>query len=206
MYRRYKVAIDIAKALDHLHGRNCIHRDIKPSNVMLDEHFNAKLGDFGLVVRRIIVTGDSGYTDPESIRTGGRAGKASDIYSFGVLLLEIACGIRPACRQDQGRNNANTLVQKARMCYARGALLDAVDERLDGNFVTAQVQLVMRVGLLCVQDGSSTRPNCRQVLNYLSGTVPPPSPRKDQDSLAIQGTYYAPSIYNYVPCVKIIEC
>ena len=79
-----------------------LHRDIKPSNIMLDSNFNAKLGDFGLA--RLVdhasasqttdLVGTKGYMDPRCVITR-RASKKSDIYSFGIVALELACGRKP---------------------------------------------------------------------------------------------------------------
>lgn len=99
---RYKIASGLASALLYLHEEweQCVvHRDIKPSNVMLDSSFNVKLGDFGLA--RLMdhelgpqttgLAGTLGYMAPEYIATG-RASKESDVYSYGVVALEIATG------------------------------------------------------------------------------------------------------------------
>ncbi|RLN00705.1 L-type lectin-domain containing receptor kinase IX.1-like [Panicum miliaceum] len=102
---RHEIVLGLGSALLYLHQdwEQCVlHRDIKPSNVMLDASFHAKLGDFGLArlvdhgrgSHTTVLAGTMGYMDPECIITG-RASAESDIYSFGVVLLEIACGRRP---------------------------------------------------------------------------------------------------------------
>jgi serine/threonine protein kinase len=102
---RHDVVLGLGSALLYLHQdwEQCaLHRDIKPSNVMLDASFHAKLGDFGLArlvdhgrrARTTAVAGTMGYMDPECMITG-RADTESDVYSSGVVLLEIACGRQP---------------------------------------------------------------------------------------------------------------
>ncbi|KAF5814454.1 putative protein kinase RLK-Pelle-L-LEC family [Helianthus annuus] len=99
---RFKIAQGLASSLLYLHEEweQCVlHRDIKSSNVMLDSNFNAKLGDFGLAKlvdhekgsQTTMLAGTMGYMAPECVVTG-RANKESDVYGFGVLALEIACG------------------------------------------------------------------------------------------------------------------
>ncbi|RCV28831.1 hypothetical protein SETIT_5G434300v2 [Setaria italica] len=109
---RYKIVLGIGSAIEYLHTGDkdaILHRDIKPSNVMLDDAFEAKLGDFGLVrqvqpgqgsLRGTAMVGSWEYMDPKCITTDS-ATTASDMYSFGVLLLEIATGKRP--RVPRGR-------------------------------------------------------------------------------------------------------
>jgi hypothetical protein len=102
---RYKVAQGLASALLYLHEEweQCVvHRDIKSSNIMLDSNFNTKLGDFGLArlvdhvkgSQTTVLAGTMGYMAPECVTTG-KASKESDVYSFGIVALEIACGRKP---------------------------------------------------------------------------------------------------------------
>uniref|UniRef100_A0A8R7R688 Protein kinase domain-containing protein n=1 Tax=Triticum urartu TaxID=4572 RepID=A0A8R7R688_TRIUA len=115
---RMKILLKLGSALLYLHEEweKCVlHRGIKPSNVMLDESFGVKLGDFGLArlvdhvvgVQTMTVISDSpGYLDPECVNTG-RASAESDVYNFGVVLLEVACGKRPMSitSADQDKQN-----------------------------------------------------------------------------------------------------
>ncbi|XP_066392387.1 L-type lectin-domain containing receptor kinase IX.1-like [Miscanthus floridulus] len=170
---RFKIVLELGSALLYLHQEweQCVvHRDVKPSNIMLDASFGAKLGDFGLA--RLVdhgrgshttnLAGTLGYMDPECLVTG-RAGPESDVYSFGVVLLEIACGRPPVVldqvHQDQGRTR---LVEWVWGLYGRGSVLEAADERMDGEFDHGEMERVMVVGLACAHPDPSLRPSIRQ--------------------------------------------
>lgn len=100
---RYKILTGLASALLYLHeecDKTIVHRDVKPNNVMLDSEYNARLGDFGLA--RLIqndacvttmMAGTQGYLAPE-VSFSGKATPESDVYSFGMVALEVACGRR----------------------------------------------------------------------------------------------------------------
>lgn len=101
---RYKICLGLANALDYLHNdwEQCVvHRDVKAANVMLDSKFNVKLGDFGLAKLMdhdlgrptTHLAGTLGYMVPEYIKTG-RPSSKSDVFSFGVVSLEIVTGRR----------------------------------------------------------------------------------------------------------------
>ncbi|KAH9313024.1 hypothetical protein KI387_028059 [Taxus chinensis] len=174
--RRYQIACDIASALIYLHedwDQRVVHRDIKASNVMLDGNFNAKLGDFGLarIVERnraashtTVVAGTFGYAAPEYVSTG-KASLESDVFSFGAVALEIACGRRPV---DQSLDDHNwRLVEWVWDLYGRGKILDAVDRKLGGNFDAEEMKRLMLIGLLCSHPDPKARLTIRQVINIL---------------------------------------
>ncbi|XP_044968676.1 L-type lectin-domain containing receptor kinase IX.1-like [Hordeum vulgare subsp. vulgare] len=184
---RMKILLELGSALLYLHEEweQCVlHRDIKPSNVMLDESFGAKLGDFGLA--RLVdhaagmqtmtaISGTPGYLDPECVNTG-RASAESDVYSFGVVLLEVACGRRPmsviAPNQHQQKNGGVfRLVEWAWGLYGRGAILEAIDERLNGDYDAAEVERVMVIGLWCAHPNPSARPSIRTAMATLQPKV-----------------------------------
>jgi serine/threonine protein kinase len=135
-----KIVLDLGSSLLYLHEEwdQCVvHRDIKPSNVMLDESFGAKLGDFGLarfidhavgLKTMTVVSGTPGYVDPQCLITG-RASSESDIYSFGVVLLEVACGTKPMSTLDK-KKGVFRLAEWVWDLYGQGGVLDAVDQRL----------------------------------------------------------------------------
>ncbi|KAF3435180.1 hypothetical protein FNV43_RR22267 [Rhamnella rubrinervis] len=112
----YKIITDVAQALLYLHEeceQRVIHRDVKPSNVLIDADLSAKLGDFGLArtyehglnPQTAHIVGTLGYLAPELTRTG-KATTSTDVYGYGILLLEVACGRRPI----EPQKNAEELV------------------------------------------------------------------------------------------------
>ncbi|XBH67474.1 hypothetical protein VPH35_095852 [Triticum aestivum] len=180
---RYEIVLGVGSALLYLHQeteQRVVHRDIKPSNIMLDASFIAKLGDFGLA--RLIndgrkshttgIAGTMGYIDPESL-LAGRASVESDVYSFGIVLLEVASGQRPALVQEDG--DVVHLVQWVWDLYGKGSILDATDERLKGEFDSREMERVMVVGLWCAHPDRAMRPSIRQALNVLRSEAPLPS-------------------------------
>ncbi|KAE8803936.1 L-type lectin-domain containing receptor kinase IX.1 [Hordeum vulgare] len=179
---RYEIVLGVGSALLYLHQdteQRVVHRDIKPSNIMLDTSFTAKLGDFGLA--RLIndgrrshttgIAGTMGYIDPESVLTG-RASVESDLYSFGVVLLEVASGQRPTLVQEDG--DVIHLVQWVWELYGRGLILDAADKRLSGEFEGRKMERVMVVGLWCAHPDRGMRPSIRQAMNALRFEAPLP--------------------------------
>ncbi|WRX08039.1 Protein kinase domain - like 10 [Theobroma cacao] len=180
---RYKIARGLASALLYLHEEweQCVvHRDIKSSNVMLDSSFNVKLGDFGLA--RLMdhelgplttgLAGTLGYMAPEYIRTG-RASKASDVYSFGIVALEIAAGRKSVDPIEE--NSQRGLVEWVWHLYGTGNLISAVDQRLHADFDEKQIECLMIVGLWCAHPDSNLRPSIRQAIQVLDFDVALPN-------------------------------
>ncbi|KAI3755513.1 hypothetical protein L1987_55315 [Smallanthus sonchifolius] len=172
---RYKIAQGLASALLYLHEEweQCVlHRDIKSSNVMLDSNFNSKLGDFGLAKlvdhekgwQTTMLAGTLGYMAPECVVTG-RASKESDVFSFGVVALEIVCGRK--CIEFKAQEKQIRLVEWVWELYGTGTLLDAVDSRLGLDFEEEEIKCLMKTGLWCVHPDSELRPSMRQVVQVL---------------------------------------
>ncbi|VAH69154.1 L-type lectin-domain containing receptor kinase IX.1-like [Triticum aestivum] len=178
--KRYEIILDLGSALQYLHvdceqHKQCVvHGDIKSSNVLLDPSYGAKLGDFGLA-RSVdqetgaqttdVVQGTYGYIDPVFVNTSQR-NRQSDMYSFGIVLLEMVSGRDPTVRL----NNRPPLASWVRSLYHRHALLEAVDGRLLGGESSAgrqQMKRALLVGLLCVHQDPISRPSINDTMYAL---------------------------------------
>lgn len=177
---RHKIALGLALALHYLHegrGVYVVHRDIKSGNIMLDENCKAKLGDFGLarlveyaqVPKTTEKMGTQGYAALEYCETG-KASKETDIYSSGVVLLEIGSGRRAS---DPARDSKD-LVKWVWKQYGLGKLLDAVDSRLCKKFDKKQMKALMIVGLWCAHPIANSRPSIAEAMAVLNGEAKPP--------------------------------
>ncbi|XP_062177349.1 L-type lectin-domain containing receptor kinase IX.1-like [Alnus glutinosa] len=179
---RYKVAQRLASALLYLHEEweQCVvHRDIKSSNIMLDSDFNAKLGDFGLArlvdhlkeSQTTVLAGTMGYMAPECVTTG-KASKESNVYSFGIVALEIACGRKPI--KHNAPEDQVVMVEWVWELYGIGKVLEATDPRLGGDFDEQQMERLMIVGLWCAHLDRDLRPSIRQTIHVLNFETPLP--------------------------------
>ncbi|XP_009794260.1 L-type lectin-domain containing receptor kinase IX.1-like [Nicotiana sylvestris] len=181
---RYKIAQGLASALLYLHEEweQCVvHRDIKSSNIMLDSNFNAKLGDFGLArlvdhekgSQTTVLAGTMGYMAPECATTG-KASKETDVYSFGIVALEIACGRRPIDRKAESERQVN-IVEWVWSLYRMGNLNEAADPKLSLEFNEMEMKHLLIVGLWCAHPDSNCRPSIRQAIHVLNFEAPLPT-------------------------------
>jgi serine/threonine protein kinase len=150
---------------------------------MLDASYSTKLGDFGLA--RLVnhgrgpyttgLAGTMGYLDPECVVTG-RTSVESDIYSFGVVLLEIACGRRPVVAQggEEEKEGMIHLVQWVWDSRESGSIIDTADVQLNMEFDERGFECVMLVGLWCAHPDHKMRPSVKQALNVLRFEAPLP--------------------------------
>ncbi|KAJ9552132.1 hypothetical protein OSB04_016177 [Centaurea solstitialis] len=125
----------------------------------------SKVGNHEKGSQTTLLAGTLGYMAPECVFTG-KASKESDVFSFGVVALEIACGRKPIdCKAPETQIS---LVEWVRELYATGALLEAVDPRLGSDFEEEEIRCLMMVGLWCVHPESNLRPSIRQAIQVLS--------------------------------------
>ncbi|CAL9156310.1 unnamed protein product [Musa hybrid cultivar] len=179
---RYKIVLGLASALCYLHEEweQCVvHRDIKTNNIMLDSALNAKLGDFGLArlvdhdsnLQTTDLAGTRGYMSPEYFYTG-KASKESDVYGFGIVALEIACGRRTI--EPMEHPNKVRLAEWVWELYGRQTILKAADEKLKGHFDEKQMESLMVVGLWCAHPDYNLRPSIKQAISALNSETPLP--------------------------------
>ncbi|GMJ07682.1 hypothetical protein HRI_004437400 [Hibiscus trionum] len=183
---RLKIAIGSAKGIAYLHedcSPTIIHRDIKAANILLDPRFEAKVSDFGLAkiffdaspsVTHIStrVMGTFGYLAPEYALTGKLTDK-SDVYSYGVMLLELITGRRPIIELESSVNQS--LVDWARPLLTR-ALEDndfdtLVDPRLNGVYNNSEMATMVSCAAACIRQSAWLRPRMIQVVRALEDDI-----------------------------------
>ncbi|XP_020204879.2 lectin-domain containing receptor kinase VI.3 [Cajanus cajan] len=176
--QRFNILKGISAGLLYLHEeweQVVIHRDVKTSNILIDGNLNARLGDFGLarlynhgqVSHTTNVVGTIGYIAPELTRTG-KASTRTDVYAFGVVLLEVAAGKRPV------DSDQFFLVEWVIENYHLGQILEVVDPKMNSVYDEEEVELVLKLGLLCTQHRADYRPTMKQVTRYLNFDDPLP--------------------------------
>lgn len=174
---RLRIALEAAKGLEYLHDHitpPVIHRDFKSSNILLDNGFHAKVSDFGLakigsnragghVSTRVL--GTQGYVAPEYALTGHLTTK-SDVYSYGVVLLELLTGRVPV---DMKRSPGEAVLVSWALPYLteREKVIEIMDPALDGQYSMKEIVQVAAIAAMCVQSEADYRPLMADVVQSL---------------------------------------
>ncbi|KAL6217156.1 hypothetical protein ACLB2K_010373 [Fragaria x ananassa] len=203
---RLDIALGTARGLAYLHSgcdQKIIHCDVKPENILLQDHFQAKLSDFGLSKllspeqSSLFTTmrGTRGYLAPEWL-TNSAISEKTDVYSFGMVLLELVSGRKNTSRlQSHNLNDSSSGGQSSSSSgsglvyfplfaldmHEQARYLELVDPRLEGRVTREEVEKFVRVALCCVQEEPALRPNMNAIVGMLEGGIPLGQP--DFDSL-----------------------
>lgn len=176
--KRMNIAIGSAEGLEYLHHANphIIHRDVKSSNVLLDSDFQARVADFGFaklipdgathVTTR--VKGTLGYLAPE-YAMWGKASESCDLYSFGILLMELVSGKKPTENMVPGERCS--LADWAVRLVSEGKYDEIVDPKLQRNYNIAELKRVVHAAVACAHTSSGQRPTIHEVVQFLKGEM-----------------------------------
>ncbi|KAM3694463.1 hypothetical protein ACJW31_07G059700 [Castanea mollissima] len=176
---RKRIALGSARGLAYLHDHcdpKIIHRDVKAANILLDEEFEAVVGDFGLAKLMdykdthvtTAVRGTIGHIAPEYLSTG-KSSEKTDVFGYGVMLLELITGQR-AFDLARLANDDDVML----LDWVKGLLKDKklealVDADMQGEYVDAEVEELIQVALLCTQGAPMERPKMSEVVRMLEG-------------------------------------
>jgi serine/threonine protein kinase len=181
---RYKILLETAQGLSYLHEesqRILAHGDIKASNILLDRTMRPKIADFGLANLFYYDAGEVkfqdmasvGYMAPELALHGQLSGKA-DVFSFGVLALEVVSGRTNTDINLIGTNMQHLLAWVWKL-QEREQVIKILDPRIKGNYMEEEVKKVINIAILCTQDAPKLRPTMARVVSMLKGESPLPN-------------------------------
>ncbi|KAF2547020.1 hypothetical protein F2Q70_00019575 [Brassica cretica] len=210
---RLKIAIESALGIEYLHigcKPPMVHRDVKSTNILLGQHFEAKLADFGLSRSFLVgskthvsttnVAGTIGYLDPEYYQKHWLTEK-SDVYSFGIVLLEIITG-QPVI--DQSRENSY-IVEWAKSMLANGDIESIMDPKLHREYDTGSSWKALELAMACINPSSAERPNMTRVaheLNECLEVYENLSKRRSQDANSSKSTGHSISFVSDTPSAR----
>ncbi|XLS88931.1 hypothetical protein HN51_064939 [Arachis hypogaea] len=184
-FQRMQIALETARGILYLHeecSTQIIHCDIKPQNVLLDESFTAKISDFGLAKLLKIgqsrtntgIRGTKGYVAPEWFRNMPITIKV-DVYSYGVLLLEIIC-CRRSFEANAENENQMVLTDWAYDCFHERKLDLLVKDDKEALADMKMVEKYVMLSLWCIQEDPLLRPSMKKILQMLEGSIDVPAP------------------------------
>ncbi|KAK2655737.1 hypothetical protein Ddye_008789 [Dipteronia dyeriana] len=176
---RKRVALGAARGLEYLHEHcnpKIIHRDVKAANVLLDEDFEAVVGDFGLAklvdVKKTNVTtqvrGTMGHIAPEYLSTG-KSSERTDVFGYGITLLELVTGQRAIDFSRLEEEDDVLLLDHVKKLEREKKLDAIVDHNLDNGYNIQEVETMIQVALLCTQASPEDRPAMSEVVRMLEG-------------------------------------
>ncbi|KAF8080368.1 hypothetical protein N665_0951s0005 [Sinapis alba] len=168
---RMKIAVDIARGLEYLH-EHChppvVHRDLKSSNILLDSDFNAKISDFGYAT--LLMTQNKNLNRPSEYLLDGKVTDKNDVYSFGVILLELLLGKRSV--EKPSTEPESVVTWAVPKLSDRANLPNILDPAIKGSMDLKHLYQVAAVAVLCVQPEPSYRPLITDVLHSLIPLLP----------------------------------
>ncbi|XBI60211.1 hypothetical protein VPH35_041166 [Triticum aestivum] len=192
--QRLHIALDAAQGLEYLHESctpSIVHRDVKTPNILLDKNLVGIISDFGLSRAfndahthiSTVAAGTLGYLDPEYHATFQLTVK-TDVYSFGIVLLEIITGQPPVLMEPQTFHLPNWVRHK----IAMGNIHDIVDKRLLDQYNASSLQSVVDLAMSCVENAAIDRPTMTEVVSRLKEWLPAVSSEKQPDSSSTRRT------------------
>ncbi|XP_014494346.1 receptor-like serine/threonine-protein kinase NCRK [Vigna radiata var. radiata] len=188
---RVMIALGAAKGLEYLHeaaAPRILHRDVKSTNILLDENWQAKITDLGMAKNLrsddlpscsnspARMQGTFGYFAPEYAIVG-RASLESDVFSFGVVLLELISGRQPI-HKSTGKEESLVIWATPRLQDSRRVIMELVDPQLKGNFPEEEVQVMAYLAKECLLLDPDTRPTMSEVVQILLSISPGKSRRR----------------------------
>ncbi|XP_048233982.1 BRASSINOSTEROID INSENSITIVE 1-associated receptor kinase 1 isoform X2 [Ricinus communis] len=176
---RKRIALGSARGLAYLHDHcdpKIIHRDVKAANILLDEEFEAVVGDFGLAKLMdykdthvtTAVRGTIGHIAPEYLSTG-KSSEKTDVFGYGVMLLELITGQRAFDLARLANDDDVMLLDWVKGLLKDKKLETLVDADLQGNYIDDEVEQLIQVALLCTQSSPMERPKMSEVVRMLEG-------------------------------------
>uniref|UniRef100_A0A1J3DF87 non-specific serine/threonine protein kinase n=1 Tax=Noccaea caerulescens TaxID=107243 RepID=A0A1J3DF87_NOCCA len=177
--KRKYIALGAARGLAYLHDhcdQKIIHRDVKAANILLDEEFEAVVGDFGLAKLMnyndshvtTAVRGTIGHIAPEYLSTG-KSTEKTDVFGYGVMLLELITGQKAFDLARLANDDDIMLLDWVKEVLKEKKLESLVDAELEGNYVATEMEQLIQMALLCTQSSSLERPKMSEVVRMLEG-------------------------------------